>query len=382
MVTKQGIKPDPKKIDTVKQYPVPVDVTPVRQFLGLTSYYRRFVADFSKIASPLHSLLKKDAQFQWTISCQEAFERLKEALVTSPVLAYPQFRSEHPFIVKTDASAKGLGAVLAQQQADGQVHPIAFASRSLTAPERNYAITELETLGLVWALKIFRAYLLGHRCIVFTDHAACTSLLTNQHPSPKLARWAMVIQELDLDIRHRAGKSNLVADALSRNPLPTADVLQIEVEPQSNNDLEVLQRQDEELSPIIRYLEEGILPSDDRHARKLALEKSCFEVVDGILYYENANVPGVWRIAMPKALRKTLLKESHSGKFAGHFAERKLYATLRTRYWWDKMHSDVRKHCKSCLTCASRKGPGRAPRPKLQPIPIGGPFHRVGVDVL
>ena len=385
VVTKYGIKPDPQKINTVKQYPVPVDTTQVRQFLGLTSYYRRFVSEFSRIAAPLHLLLKKDAQFQWTNSCQEAFERLKEALVSSPVLAYPQFQSEHPFIVETDASARGLGAVLAQQQTDGQVHPIAFTSRSLTVPEHNYAITELETLGLVWALKIFRAYLLGHHCIVFTDHAACTSLLTNQHPSPKLARWAMVIQELDLDIRHRSGKSNLVTDALSWNPLPTAEVLRTEVELQSRHDtsdIETLQRQDEELAPIFRYLEEGILPGDDRYAKRLALEKSRFEVIDGVLYHENPDVPGVWRIAVPRALREILLKESHSGKFAGHFAERKLYATLRTKYWWDKMRSDVRKHCRSCLTCASRKGPGRALRPKLQPIPVGGPFHRVGVDVL
>ena len=105
-------------------------------------------------------------------------------------------------------------------------------------------------------------------------------------------------------------------------------------------------------------------------------------MVDGVLYHENPDVPGVWRIAVPRALREILLKESHSGKFAGHFAERKLYATLRTKYWWDNMRSDVRKHCRSCLTCASRKGPGRAPSPKLQPIPVGGPFHRVGVDVL
>ena len=159
VVTKQGIRPDPGKVITVKEYPVPIDATQVRQFLGLTSYYRRFVPDFSKIAAPLHCLLKKDALFQWTNECQEAFERLKSSIVTSPVLAYPQFKSEHPFIVETDASARGLGAVLAQQQPDGQVHPIAFASRSLTPPELNYGITELETLGLVWAMKIFRAYL-------------------------------------------------------------------------------------------------------------------------------------------------------------------------------------------------------------------------------
>ena len=219
------------------------------------------------------------------------------------MLAYPQFHSEHPFIVETDASARGLGAVLAQQQADGQVHPIAFASRSLTVPERNYAITELETLGLVWALKIFRAYLLGHRCIIFTDHAACTSLLTNQHPSPKLARWSMTIQELDLDIRHRSGKSNLVADALSRNPLPTAEVLQIDVGPppqRGTSDIETLQRQDEELAPIFRFLEDGIVPGDDRRAKRLALEKSSFEVIDGVLYHENPSVPGVWRIVVRK----------------------------------------------------------------------------------
>lgn len=124
-----------------------------------------------------------------------------KALINAPVLAYPQFGSKYPFILETDASTNGLGAVLAQQQiTDGKVHPIAFASRSLTSAERNYAITELETLGLVWAVKLFRPYILGCPCIVFTDHAACTSLLTAKNPSSKQVRWAMMIQELDLDI--------------------------------------------------------------------------------------------------------------------------------------------------------------------------------------
>ena len=121
--------------------------------------------------------------------------------------------------------------------------------------------------------------------------------------------------------------------------------------------------------------------TDVRQARKLAVESPNFEVTDGVLCYENP-APGLWRIAVPKSLRPTLLKESHAGKFAGHFAEKKLYATIRTKYWWKGMRAEVRKYCRSCLVCASRKGPGRAQHPQLQPIAVGGPFHMVGVDVL
>ena len=395
VVTKHGIKPDPMKTAKMRHYPVPVSVSHVRQFLGLASYYRRFVPDFARIASPLHLLLKRDAVFQWTTECEEAFNKLKSLLVSAPVLAYPQFQSGHPFILETDASIVGLGAVLAQQQEDGQVHPIAFSSRSLSVHERNYAITELETLGLVWATKIFRPYILGHRCVVFTDHAACTSLLSAANPSSKLARWAMAIQELDLDIRHRSGKSNHVADALSRNPLPVANALHFqsvyqppesaEQSPESarcESDVGRLQRSDDELSRIFEYLEQDVLPADERQARRLAVEKPNFDVIDGVLYYENPAIPGCWRIAVPKSLRLTLLKESHGGKFAGHFSEKKIYSTLRTKYWWKGMRADVRRYCRSCLICASRKGPGRALHPRLQSIPVGGPFHMVGVDVL
>ena len=192
-----------------------------------------------------------------------------------------------------------------------------------------------------------------------------------------------------------------MADALSRNPVstdsssgPCSQVLQVDSEPSIANettdaklqfkDSEIgqLQRKDEEFAPIFRYLEDGFLPNDEHKAKKLVLEKSRFDVIDGVLYYENPDTPGCWKIAVPQCLRLILMKEAHGGRFAGHFAERKMHSTLKKKYWWNQMHADIRQHCRTCLTCVSRKGPGQSVRPFLQPIPVGGPFHRVGVDVL
>ena len=148
-----------------------------------------------------------------------AFNQLKEVITSSPVLTFPKFGPGCEFVLETDASYVGLGAVFSQQQDDGKVHPIAYASRSLDQHEKNYGVTELETLGLVWAVRYFRPYLLGHHTIVYTDHSACLSLLNHPRPSGKLARWATTIQEIDLLIKHRSGKSNTNAEALSRTQL-------------------------------------------------------------------------------------------------------------------------------------------------------------------
>ena len=139
-------------------------------------------------------------------------------LITAPVHAYPQFGPDKSFISETDASGCGLGAVLGQEQSDGKVHPIAYASRSLYHHKQNYGISELETLRLVWSVKRFHMYLLGHHCTVYTDHSACVSLLNTPKPSTRLSCWAMTIQEFNLTIKHRAGRKNQRADAFSRNP--------------------------------------------------------------------------------------------------------------------------------------------------------------------
>ena len=169
-----------------------------------------FILD--KIANPLYALTCKDVSFQWTPWCEIAFDQLKVSLVTAPVLAYPCFGDGAEFTLETDA---GLRAILSQKQQVGCLHPLAYASRKLQAAEKNYCITELGTLGIVWAVKYFRSYLLGLRVVVYTDHVACASLLSCRNPSLKLARWGMV--------RWILSSSTADADSLSRMPSVSDD---------------------------------------------------------------------------------------------------------------------------------------------------------------
>ena len=160
VISEEGISPNPDKVKAVCEFPVPTSVKGVRQFLGMASYYRQFMPKFAKIAAPLHALTRESVPFFWSMACQSAFQKLKDLLTTPPVLAYPDF--DKPFVMHTDASINELGAVLEQEQMDGKSHPIAYASRSLSKAEKNYGITELEALGVVWGAKHFRAYLYGH----------------------------------------------------------------------------------------------------------------------------------------------------------------------------------------------------------------------------
>ena len=390
ILSASGVRPDPAKIETVKSFPTPTDITKIRQFLGLASYYRRFIPAFARIAHPLHHLTKKDVPFHWDSDCEAAFQRLKECLVTAPILSYPHCGPGKQFILETDASGLGLGAILSQEQG-GQVHPIAYASRTLDPHECNYGISELETLALVWAVRHFRPYILGHHTVVYTDHSACTSLLSNPRPTGKLARWALTIQEMDLEIKHRSGKSNLNADALSRNPVSVLGTVESLTDEEAAiprpsfeqmAEIRAAQREDSELLVLFQYLESDVLPTDTASARRTAVESERYELIHGVLHYEPPTVPGRLCIVVPKSRRPDLLKEAHANCFAGHFSAKKVYDRLRRHYWWKGMRADVYHFCRKCLVCASRKGPGKPIHPPLVPIPVGGPFHRVGVDVL
>ena len=198
VVSRQGITADPSKVTAVEEFPTPKNVKGLRSFLGLASYYQRFIPGFSRVASPLFSLTHKDSDFVWSEECENVFNGLKSLLTSAPLLVFPDFEKE--FSVETDASGVGLGAVLAQEQDTGTKAPITYASRTLQRHEKNYGVTELEALGVVWAVKHFRPYLYRHKCRVVTGHEALKSLLNTPHPSGKLARWGLAIQELNLQI--------------------------------------------------------------------------------------------------------------------------------------------------------------------------------------
>ena len=186
IITSLGLKLNPEHVAAVQDFPVPQNVKQVQRFVGLASYYRRFIPAFAKVAQPLHDLTRKGAVFEWTPQCQAAFDTLRLKLVEAPLLAYSDF--EKDFVLETDASVKGLGAVLSQKQEDGRFHPVAYASHALSSQEKNCGITDLETLAVVWAISHFHAYLYGHEVTIYTNHSAVKAVLETPSPSGKHAR--------------------------------------------------------------------------------------------------------------------------------------------------------------------------------------------------
>ncbi|CAM5158112.1 unnamed protein product [Eretmochelys imbricata] len=217
----QGIiSPLQAKVDAIQKWPVPKSKKQVQSFLGLAGYYGRFVPHYSQIAAPLTDLTKKKQPnaVQWTGKCQKAFNKLKATLMSDPVLRAPDF--DKLFLVTTDASERGVGAVLMQKGPDQEFHPVVFLSKKLSERESNWSVTEKECYAIVYALEKLRPYVWGRRFHLQTDHAALKWLHTVKETNKKLLRWSLALQDFDFDIQHISGASNKVADALSLESFP------------------------------------------------------------------------------------------------------------------------------------------------------------------
>ncbi|GFV53946.1 retrovirus-related Pol polyprotein from transposon 17.6 [Trichonephila clavipes] len=217
IISAEGVRTDPEKVSAVKNWKRPENLRELRSFLGLCTYYRKFVKGFSNIARPLHKLTESKQKFQWTKECEDSFLQLKEALTSSPILIYPQ--PDKPFILDTDASNESVGAVLSQE-IDGQERVVAYWSKCLSKPERNYCVTRKELLAIVKAIEHFHHYLYGQKFLLRTDHASLTWLMNFRNTEGQVARWIQRLNEYYFDIRHRKGSSHGNADALSRRPCP------------------------------------------------------------------------------------------------------------------------------------------------------------------
>lgn len=216
IITCDGVKPDPKKIEAVQNFPTPTNAKTIKQFLGLAGYYRRFIPNFSKIAKSLTNLLKKDIPFRWTQKEQSAFVALRDALCKPPVLQYPDFTKS--FVITTDASGYAIGGVLSQGII-GQDLPIAYTSRTLTDAEMNYPTIEKELLAIVYCVKHFRHYIYGREFQLVTDHRPLVWLDSVKDPGSRLVRWRLKLAEYNYSIKFKPGRINDNADALSRNPV-------------------------------------------------------------------------------------------------------------------------------------------------------------------
>ena len=239
MIDSEGLHVDPAKIEAIEKWATPVNATEIRQFLGLAGYYRRFIEGFSKISKPLTALTHKDKKYEWGEEEEKAFQTLKQKLCSAPILALPD--GVEDFVVYCDASYQGLGAVLMQR---GKV--MAYASRQLKTHEEKYTTHDLELGAVVFALKLWRHYLYGTKCVVFTDHKSLQYILDQKELNMRQRRWFETLSDYDCEIRYHPGKANVVADALSRKErLKPLRVRALVLMINSNLPAQILQAQEE-----------------------------------------------------------------------------------------------------------------------------------------
>ena len=448
LISNDGILPDPGKIEAVRDWKQPTTESELRGFLGLSGYYRRFVPQYAKIASPLHNLLgnsgasnKKPKKLRnstgpwcsrWSTECTKAFNDLKERLISAPILGYPDFKL--PFILETDASFAGLGAVLSQQQGNSKV-VISYASRSLRETEKNmsnYSSMKLELVALKWAISDkFRDILIGSRFTVYTDNNPLSYLQSTAKLGAVETRWAAELASFEFDIKYRSGIENGNADALSRNPTDvnaTCESVLVEdvqhamttltpgtliptplrrimpmvparvyVEESNINDrsccnnatslpslsiddLAKFQEQDVPIRTVCQYLtadEELPVQGQDFSAEVKLLWKSrkYLKIIDGVLY-RCVTVKGrnIQQIVLPESLKSTVLSALHDNM--GHQGAEKTCQLVHSRCYWPRMAQEIAQYCERCTRCMLAK------RGKKINSPMGSLQAKAPLEVL
>nr|ABA96440.2 retrotransposon protein, putative, Ty3-gypsy subclass [Oryza sativa Japonica Group] len=356
----QGVVVDLSNVESVTKWTPPKTVSQIRSFLGLAGYYRRFIENFSRIARPMTQLLKKDEKFKWTAECDKSFEELKKKLVSAPVLILPDQMKD--FQVYCDASRHGLGCVLMQE---GRV--VAYASRQLRPHEGNYPTHDLELAAVVHVLKIWRHYLIGNRCEVYTDHKSLKYIFTQPDLNLRQRRWLELIKDYDMSIHYHPGKANVVADALSRKSYCTALCI------------------------------EGIRSGGTAYARgssqsrvndsEIAELKKNMRVGKARDFHEDEHGT-IWlgeRLCVPddKELKDLILTEAHQTQYSIHPGSTKMYQDLKEKFWWVSMRREIAEFVALCDVCQRVKAEHQRPAGLLQPLQIPEwKWEEIGMDFI
>ena len=428
VVSKEGVETDPDKVKAVKEWPRPSCVKDVRSFIGFCSYYRRFIPNFAVEAKPLIRLTEKKVHFSWDDEHEKAWLKLRELMSEAPVLAYPD--KDAKFILDTDASDYGIGAVLSQE-IDGEERVIAYGSRVLSRTERRYCITRRELLAVVYFCKLYRHYLIGKPFTVRTDHKALKWLKNFKQPEGQLYRWLEELEEYNMEtIVHRPGKKHCNADGLSRGPCPQCQMdhygekiyrgrqaakqseysnVVTRNQTKTNTKLtdhdvssnwlasfnlntesfKLQQASDPVLSEVLSWVNDGARPSFSQvspYGSELKFYWSQFDsltVTNDLLVrrLEQENENKV-QILVPPGLRNDVMIECHSVLTAGHLGRAKTVANVKRRFLWPGMRKDIQIFVQSCDSCAKFKADGKKRKAGLRDFRVGMPMERVCIDIV
>ena len=370
-LSKDGIKVTKDKIEAVEKFKQPTDVKSLRSFLGLSGFYRRFIKDYAKIAAPLTDLLKKDSKYSWEEEQQKAFQKLKSALTSAPILVLPDFTK--PFTLVTDASGIGIGSALMQKCPEtNKYRVIAYHSRKLNKAEKNYGITEQEALAVIDSLKHFRYIIFGYKVKVKTDHIALKDIFNKPNHSGRRARWFLTAMDYDVEFEYLPGSQNSVADCLSRYTVEE-NIGSIHVLPIIDHEKIKLHQQADKTIELTRKLINGEINST---RNKPYLPIDDLKIIDGVVFKiineEN-------KILIPKTLVKEILNEQHDSR--GHPGRDETLSQIKLKYYWKGMSVDVKNYIIKCKKCAECKGNTQIAPMNRYPVPQNA-FERVAVDLL
>ena len=365
-ITAEGIHPTEEKIQAIRNMKRPEDVKELQSMLGIINFYRRFLPNLSTQLQPLNQLLQKDARWKWTPACEMVFKKLKTALSEKDVLVH--YDEKKPIKLSCDASAYGLGAVISHVMSDGSERPIAFASRTMTPTERNYAQVEREGLSIVFGLRKFNQYLYGRPFTLITDHQALTSLLGPHTAVPPLAaarmqRWALMLAAYSYKIEYRRSELHGNADALSRL-VKGASVIEepdqaeedsvfsfVEELPLTAQEIKEETRRDLTLGKVSEYVMSGWRDDISDELQPFFTRREELSVEDGCLLWGR-------RVIIPPKFRRQLLQDLHQE----HPGVSRMKALARSYLWWPGLDADIETEVKGCSACqVIRQDPASAP---------------------